>query len=100
MGREYAAIGPPARNGQIWDGRWKICSPESPEIYLRALGPDGLKQAAGRPDGAPVARVLHCLPAAFRGDVLVACPHLGYGQVVISQQCVLGFSFAASFDPH
>lgn len=100
VGREFSAVSAPTRPDEVWDGRWQICGNASNAGYLRALGPDGLKQAGGRPQGAPVAKMLYALPAVFRGEVLAACPHLGYGEKIDIQRMDTGSSFTASFDPH
>ncbi|WP_417606615.1 tRNA lysidine(34) synthetase TilS [Primorskyibacter flagellatus] len=100
VGREFSAVSAPAQPGKIWDGCWQTCGDVPNGSYLRALGPDGLKQAGGRPRGAPVAKMLYAFPAAFRAEVLVACPHLGYGEKINIQRMDTGSSFAASFVLH
>ena len=100
VGREFSAVSAPASMGQIWEGRWQLYGTSAKGASLRALGPDGLKQAGGRPEGAPAARLLYPLPAAFMGEVLVACPHLDYGEGMIREGSGRHSSFTASFERH
>ena len=100
VGREFSAVSAPAGMGQFWEGRWQLYGTSAKGASLRALGPDGLKQAGGRPEGAPAARLLYPLPAAFMGEVLVACPHLDYGERMIREGSGRHSSFTASFERH
>ncbi|MGG5808988.1 hypothetical protein ACK8OX_06875, partial [Falsiroseomonas sp. CW058] len=75
--REAAAIGPevPARQGAVWDGRFRLAGPGDPDCRIGALG----AEAAGlpRPGWMPAA-VARTLPAVRRNMVLVAVPALAY----------------------
>lgn len=80
--REYDAVRDleqPA-SGQLWDGRWRMhmAGQDPTGLTIRALGPDGWAQIAGKPAGASFAAA-RSLPALWRGDALVACPPLGVG---------------------
>ncbi len=75
--REAAAMAPaiPARDGALWDGRFRLRGSAPPGLLLGALG----AAAAGlaRPAGLPAA-VARTLPALWRDTVLVAVPALAY----------------------
>ncbi|MDP3417111.1 tRNA lysidine(34) synthetase TilS [Falsiroseomonas sp.] len=81
--REEAAMAPPtpARDGAIWDGRFRLSGAPSPGLMLGALGAAGAR--LDRPGWLPAA-VLRTLPALWRlaandrDTVLVAVPALSY----------------------
>ena len=75
--REAAAMqqAVPARDGVVWDGRYRLLSQAPPGMTLGALGDDAarLRDRSNLP-----AAVLRTLPALRRGETLFAAPHLGY----------------------
>lgn len=77
--REAAAMQPrvPAADGAEWDGRFRLrlAGQDSAGLSFGALGPAaaGLRAKLRRP-----AALLATLPAIWRGDDLMAVPHLGY----------------------
>ncbi len=77
MLREAAAMqqAVPARDGVVWDGRYRLLSQAPPGMTLGALGDDAarLRDRSDLP-----AAVLRTLPALRRGETLFAAPHLGY----------------------
>ncbi|KAA9010720.1 tRNA lysidine(34) synthetase TilS [Histidinibacterium aquaticum] len=88
--REYAAVrdlretaGPES----LWDGRWRISGPEINDLEIRALGPEGLRQAAPEDRAGCPAALLHALPSVWDGDRLVACAALGHGPAHRAELC-------------
>lgn len=82
VGREAAAALSPCHSG-LWDGRFHIEWLESLEgAEVRALGEAGIEALRQndwiRPDDAPSRDLMLTLPAAWRGDELIAAPILGY----------------------
>ncbi|MCA0952636.1 tRNA lysidine(34) synthetase TilS [Mameliella alba] len=90
MFREYASVAGlagAARPGATWDKRWQVLRPGFEDCQVRALGEDGWKQVADRPEGAPPFRVALSLPSLWRGDRLVACDALGVGPGETARLC-------------
>ncbi len=88
--REAARLAPPvpAELGTVWDGRFRLARvpPQDADpriasgVTMGALG-DALGAAratASRRRSALPAVVLRTLPALYRGETLLAVPHLGY----------------------
>ena len=77
LAREPAAMAPPvpARQGAVWDHRFRLASPIGENLTLGALGPDAARLRRLSP--LPAA-VLRTLPALRRGEELVTVPHLSY----------------------
>lgn len=76
--REHAAVADlSVEVGDIWDERWRVDGPEDdPEIEIRALGEDGVRQVDGwREAGLPRAAVLSMPGVWMEGD-LIAAPGL------------------------
>ncbi|MEO0938706.1 MAG: tRNA lysidine(34) synthetase TilS [Pseudomonadota bacterium] len=76
--REHAAVaGLVGEVGDLWDDRWTLDGPEDdPEIQVRALGEDGVRQVPSwRETGLPRAAVLS-LPGVWVEDELIAAPGL------------------------
>ncbi|WP_449441507.1 tRNA lysidine(34) synthetase TilS [Tropicibacter oceani] len=91
--REYAAVadsGVVVGDGQLWDGRWQVSCPDYNGLHLRALGPEGWRQAGEKPAGSVPHRVALSLPAIWRGDRLVACDALGVGPGGTTHLCPMG----------
>lgn len=86
--REYQAVkskASPVGPAQCWDHRWVIYGTDIDGFEVRALGPEGLAQAADRPDRAPPHQVLVSQPGIFDGDRLVACRALGFGPAYVAE---------------
>ncbi len=69
-----------ARDGAVWDGRFRLRGAVGPEMELGCLG-----EAAGRlrtRPGLPMA-VLRTLPALWRHGTLVVVPHLHYPRTLM-----------------
>jgi len=76
--REYAAVRDlPAELGDLWDDRWTVTGPEDdPELEVRALGPEGLRQVKDWRDlGLPRAALLS-MPGVWDAETLIAAPIL------------------------
>ena len=74
LAREYEPVR--QMTGNPFDGRWQIDGP-SEGTEIRALGPEGLKQLPDwRALGLP-RRVFLPIPGVWRGDKLIAAPHVG-----------------------
>lgn len=64
---------------QPWDKRWRLSGPHAPELEIRALGAEGLRQAKDwRTSGLP-RDALIVTPGIWRGETLVAAPCAGFG---------------------
>jgi tRNA(Ile)-lysidine synthase len=64
---------------QPWDKRWHLTGPHAPDLEIRALGTDGLRQAKDwRATGIP-RDTLIVTPGVWRGQTLVAAPCAGFG---------------------
>ncbi len=76
ISREYAAVDgvatPVGTTEVTWDTRWHVCSTKPKGLTLRALGPDGWKQAVEKPNDLPPHDAAITLPAVFAGDRLIA----------------------------
>ncbi|WP_424832840.1 tRNA lysidine(34) synthetase TilS [Ruegeria sp.] len=67
-----------ARPGEIWDKRWILTGPRSPNAQIRALGEDGILQVEDwRSTGVPRA-VLVSTPAVWSENMLIAAPIAGF----------------------
>lgn len=79
--REHAAVADltvPA--GSPWDRRWRHLAPQAKGLQVRALGADGLAQAADAVRAMAVPRAaLEAAPALWDGPRLVACARLRFG---------------------
>lgn len=72
----------PAKNGQLWDGRWRYLGPDLPDEYkIQALGPAGravIREEHGRKKHGEKqripARALEVLPVLWHGDKVHAVP--------------------------
>ena len=80
--REYSAVaghlvqmGPRA----VWDGRWRLENAALEGLCIRALGEDGWRQVAVKPDVAPPFVSARSLPSVWDGEELIACPAMGVG---------------------
>lgn len=63
---------------QIWDNRWQLSGPHSPDLRIRALGADGLSLCPDwRSLGIPRDALL-VSPAIWRGQTLIAAPLAGF----------------------
>lgn len=63
--------------GGLWDNRWRMVGPATPEMKLRALGETGLAQCPDwRGTGRPRASLL-ASPSVWQGDRLVSAPLAG-----------------------
>jgi tRNA(Ile)-lysidine synthase len=61
----------------IWDHRWHLAGPHSPDLEVRALGKAGLSACTGwRSTGLPQASLL-ASPAIWRAAELVSAPLAG-----------------------
>jgi tRNA(Ile)-lysidine synthase len=78
----------------LWDGRFRLeLSGEAPALVVRALGRAGtraLGQAIGRTLPAPVRP---SLPSLWRGEELVAVPHLGLVLPPLAGRGIVGVRF-------
>ncbi|MEX3016495.1 tRNA lysidine(34) synthetase TilS [Gymnodinialimonas hymeniacidonis] len=76
VSREYAAVDgaqtPIGTTEVAWDTRWHVCSTKPEGLTLRALGPDGWKQAVDKPGDLPPHDAAITFPAVFAGDRLIA----------------------------
>jgi tRNA(Ile)-lysidine synthase len=64
---------------QPWDKRWTLSGPHAPDLEIRALGAEGLRQAKDwRATGLP-RDTLIVTPGIWRGETLVAAPCAGFG---------------------
>lgn len=82
--REYAAVAQlSCAPAQVWDGRWRVDSPENTGGIVRALGDDGLaqlpKEDAGPQAERPPRDSLKSSPAVFDGNQLISAPLAGFG---------------------
>ncbi|KMW59481.1 tRNA(Ile)-lysidine synthetase [Candidatus Rhodobacter oscarellae] len=67
-----------ARTDEIWDGRWVLEGPHAPDLEIRALGEDGLRQVTDwRDSGMPRVSLLSS-PGVWRGAELISAPIAGY----------------------
>jgi tRNA(Ile)-lysidine synthase len=83
-----------------WDGRWHLSGPAIEGMEVRALGEEGWRQVAERPEGAPPHVLSLALPAVFDGDRLVACAHLGHGPAHDVRLAPPSGPFVAGVNPH
>jgi tRNA(Ile)-lysidine synthase len=64
---------------QPWDTRWHVSGPHAPDLEIRALGPEGLRQVKDwRATGLP-RDTLIVTPGIWRDGTLVAAPSAGFG---------------------
>ncbi len=64
---------------RAWDTRWRLSGRHAPDLAIRALGPEGLRQAkTWRSTGIP-RDTLIVTPGIWRGETLVAAPCAGFG---------------------
>jgi len=76
--REYAAVQQlKTRTDAVWDGRWALCGPHAPDLYIAALGPHGLPQCPAWRDQSLPRPSLLASPAIWRADTLIAAPLAG-----------------------
>ncbi|MBV8913820.1 MAG: tRNA lysidine(34) synthetase TilS, partial [Acetobacteraceae bacterium] len=77
LAREPEAAGPPvgARDGAVWDRRFRLAGDPGPGLSLGALGPDAARLRRHSPLPSVVLRTI---PALRRGGEVVAVPHLGF----------------------
>ncbi len=80
IAREAKAIeGLRVPTDQPWDRRWTLTGPHAPDLEIRALGPDGLREAKDWRDSGLSRDTLIVTPAIWRGATLVAAPSAGFG---------------------
>ncbi len=63
---------------QPWDSRWHLSGPHAPDLEIRALGADGLRQAKGWRDTGLARDTLIVTPGIWRDGTLVAAPCAGF----------------------
>jgi tRNA(Ile)-lysidine synthase len=64
---------------QPWDTRWHVSGPHAPDLEIRALGAEGLRQVKDwRATGLP-RDTLIVTPGIWRDGTLVAAPSAGFG---------------------
>lgn len=73
--RPVAALETPTT--ALWDHRWRLVGPHAPDLTIRAIGAEGLRQCPGwRAAGLPQKAML-ATPAIWRGADLIAAPLAG-----------------------
>ena len=79
--REWAAVaGLQSEPGEIWDGRWRVNGPFTPEDRVSALGEAALGLCPDRREAGLPAASLIASPAVWRNGALIAAPLAGLGQ--------------------
>lgn len=79
--REWAAVaGLQSEPGEIWDGRWRVNGPFTPEDRVSALGEEALGLCPDRREAGLPAASLIASPAVWRNGVLIAAPLAGLGR--------------------
>ncbi|MCB5408476.1 tRNA lysidine(34) synthetase TilS [Pseudogemmobacter faecipullorum] len=77
--REPRSLGPAVAAPGLWDQRWQITGPLSPDLELRALGAEGLRQATDWRETGLAREILLVSPGLWQGEILVAAPLAGSG---------------------
>lgn len=77
--REPRSLGPAVAAPGLWDQRWQITGPLSPDQELRALGAEGLRQAADWRETGLAREILLVSPGLWQGEILIAAPLAGSG---------------------
>lgn len=75
LGREAAAMAPPAPAADGWDGRFRLMAPAPPGTTLGALGNDAARLRGCSPLPS---FLLRTLPTLRNGGAMVAVPHLDH----------------------
>ncbi|MEM9756898.1 MAG: hypothetical protein AAF914_12925, partial [Pseudomonadota bacterium] len=99
LSREPAAASTPtaAKDGAIWDHRWRIAGPCAPGLSVGALGAAGIAASPNwREIGLPRSSLL-ALPAVWNGPALVAAPLVGMAHGWSATLCP---TFADFLDTH
>jgi tRNA(Ile)-lysidine synthase len=63
---------------QTWDNRWQLSGPHAPDLTIRALGADGLRQVKDWRDTGLPRDALLVTPAIWRDETLIAAPCAGF----------------------
>lgn len=63
---------------QTWDNRWQLSGPHAPDLTIRALGADGLRQVKDWRDTGLPREALLATPAIWRDETLIAAPCAGF----------------------
>ncbi len=64
---------------QIWDGRWQVTGPHAPDLHIRALGSEGLRQCKNWRETGLGRDMLLVSPAIWRENALISAPLAGFG---------------------
>ncbi len=72
-----ALVGMVCATEQVWDGRWQLDGPHAPDLQIRALGGEGLRECKDWRTTGLSRDVLIVTPAIWRGETLVAAPLAG-----------------------
>jgi tRNA(Ile)-lysidine synthase len=62
-----------------WDKRWHLSGPHAPDLQVRALGTEGLRQAKDWRATGLSRDTLSVTPGVWRGETLIAAPCAGFG---------------------
>ena len=65
---------------QLWDGRWRVTGPHAPDLTLRALGAEGLRNCKNWREMGHSRDALLVSPAVWRGDALISAPLAGFNR--------------------
>ncbi|MCB2128829.1 MAG: tRNA lysidine(34) synthetase TilS [Rhodobacteraceae bacterium] len=60
--------------GVVWDNRWRLSGPHAPNLTVRQLGPEGLRQCPDWRSSGYSRATLLVSPAIWRGDRLISAP--------------------------
>lgn len=92
--REAAAVaGVVSQPEELWDGQWHVRIDHRADLAqaeIRALTDAGWRQVADRNGRAIPYRAALGLCSVWLGDRMIACPALGFGEVVVATRYVLG----------